>query len=127
MTEQEELQYLLDTSYNHVIKQGKPAAENKMCWYKSPEGLSCAAAPFIIEYNEEMERQSWRSLAIKDEFVPFLDPIAVKHCNFVAELQGAHDGASINVGNDEAFISEYRARIRNIVDDYDLTLPEIAA
>lgn len=90
MTALEELEYLRDTSLAHIESQARCATDEiGNCQYRTSEGLGCAAAPFIREYNEWMEGKGWEILAVN--FPASLDPIAVKHKDYVANLQGCHD------------------------------------
>lgn len=92
MTEQEELQYLFDTSLNHIRKQGKPSIFGGPCEYRGPDGLQCAAGPFILEYHEDMEGTTFSELIDVEGYdADRFNAIAVKHREFVDTLQFAHD------------------------------------
>ena len=119
MTEQEEKQYLFDTSLNHIKAQGKPAVlPNGSCQYKLGD-LSCAAAPFIIEYKEEMEGHGFVGLV--KHYSDCLDPIAVKHHGIVNCLQGAHDS---NSDQGEAFMEYYLKDMKRVADTINVTFTE---
>ena len=112
MTDSEELQELLEVSYRHVVKQGKPSydASEKECLYKFGD-LGCAAAPFIKEYIPDMENIGWTLLA--EEYPVRLNPLAVKHAEFVSGvLQRAHDRAAVHAGPDD-FLADYKSCLDN--------------
>ena len=109
-------QGLLQRSFDHVIKQGKPSMNHNrgVCRYKNEEGLSCAAAIFITKYDEDMEGSSWEELA---RFIPdLLEEGAVKESNFVYKvIQRPHDIASRHTD----FIPAYKRALVNAIDEWN--------
>ena len=106
VTEQQELQALFDISFNHIIAQGGASfmADTGSCQYRMPNGRSCAAAPFILEYDRKMEDRNWSALVENQHFINKLDPLAVKHRSFVGALQSIHDdAASINEDGEDIY------------------------
>lgn len=132
MTDKAVLQKLFDTSLNHIRKQGRPSANNGTCSYRSLDGYSCAAAPFIREYSRRMENKSWAILC--DKFHHCLDPVALENGDFVQDLQRAHDGAynkyEVFRGGDDPekymvhFMSEYERNMRDIASVHGLVYQE---
>lgn len=112
------LQYLFDKSLNHIRKQKQPAIRGSgRCSYMTPNGLSCGAAPFIIEYEPEMEDNSWTVLCEKYDRSGKLDDVATYYRNFVQSLQSAHDSSAKNEG---AFMFYYEERMRFIAHTHGL-------
>jgi len=117
----QEKQKLFDTSYLHIMRQGEPSIQNSLCVYKSDSGLSCAAAPFIINYHPQMEENDFCNV-IKD-FPEDVDPIAVNNANFVVLLQKAHD-FSKDINNSR-FLEKYKEIMAGISHNYGLTIPDV--
>lgn len=112
MTEQEEVQDLLNRSVAHVRKQGRKslaqlvAGAQPGCAYRTPEGLQCAAGPFINEYHPGMECKGFDTLCVQYE--DCVDPAAFKHYHFVRDvLQYSHD----MVGEEGGFIQNYEKKL----------------
>lgn len=55
-----------------------------ICRYEGPNGLCCAAAPFIPEFDQDMEGKSWSQLVILGEVVDI-------HREVLESLQNLHD------------------------------------
>lgn len=132
MTPQEtsELQYLFDRSVQHIRRQGEASIEASStkqftCIYRSSKGLGCAAAPFIVEYRDVMERRRWDRLIdyaynLNEAIQPWMfDPLAVKHSQFVLSLQEAHDHS--------AFLHDTKDINPNFLRDYELQIQYVAA
>lgn len=130
MTDQLEKQELLIRSVQHVRKQGRPSMRPRegggapYCFYRSPDGLSCAAAPFINDYDSRMDDQAsamaggWGATFVKN-WEERLDPLAAKHYVFVRELQKCHD----NAASDPMFIKSFNARIHDLARLEGLIVP----
>lgn len=128
MTKQE----LLNTSVAHVLAQGSPSVNGTGCMYRSPDGKQCAAGPFIVSYDEDMENKNWEH--ISEIFGDSLNPDAVKEADFVRELQFAHDNAAVEVKytapykcenivrDDASFLEVYKLNIRELVIRHQLVL-----
>jgi hypothetical protein len=126
---QEVLQQLLNRSVAHIRQQGKPSMEDDSCLYRSPDGRGCAAAPFIKNYDPEMEHDDWSALAV--HWADALDPEAVLHEKFVTDvLQESHDNAARARANTD-FLQEYEQRIKcgvhgwNLNNGTTLTIPPV--
>lgn len=129
MMTQEILQSLFDRSVNHVLDQGKPSAivegfNRATCLYHHPEGLKCAAAIFINNYDPAMEGGTWTKLC--QDFSGSLDPDSVDHPIFVTRLQYAHDEAARDAtmtSTDSSFLPRYARRVRQVGVEYGLKIP----
>lgn len=132
-TDKQELQDLLNRSVQHIRQQGKPSvkyanpSDGSQCMYRSPLGLSCAAAPFIINYDIGMDDGAlaggWSRFFI-NSWRDHLDPVAVKHQSFVRRLQKCHDDAS----NDRIrFLELFEAYVADLAGEFGLTVPPVAA
>lgn len=81
-------QQVFDKAVTHLRQQGRPsvAAENS-CVYRGPDGLMCAAGPFLRDEKcAGVEGSGWHSLC-DTGLVP------AKHSSLVSRLQNAHDMA----------------------------------
>lgn len=123
MTEKEELQYLFDKSYNHIMTQGEPSfdANSGYCQYHSDNGLQCAAGPFIVKYSEGMEEKDFTEV-VEHFTLDYFDPIAFKHSDFVGLLQKCHDLNRKKHGN--AFITAFQRDMEKVAYEHGLTAPE---
>lgn len=129
MSYEQELQDLLNRSVAHVRKQGKPSVSGKdsLCRYRGPDGLQCAAGPFITEYVPSMEEK--RFGAVANDHPDKVDPVARKHPDFVSwALQDSHDEAALYL---EIFMEKYEERLRSNVNGWNaanktnLVVPEL--
>ncbi len=84
-------QEVFDTAAEHLLTQMKKSflggiTDFNGCVYRSPEGLKCAAGPFIPDsvYNDSFEQNSWGSLVI-------LDRVPKVHKELISHLQLIHD------------------------------------
>lgn len=130
-------QRLFNTSLEHIRRQGKPAIGKQrkpinadgaelVCLYRSPEGLSCGAAPFIIEYDAAMETLSWEKVVAA--FPSKVEPTAAENARFVAELQAAHDGSyTLTENSPKDYMYEYEKAMQGVADTFGLsyTKPEV--
>lgn len=133
MDDKQELQDLLNRSVAHVRQQGKPSMRNAKslddagCMYRSPDGLSCAAAPFIIIYDAGMddgeEAGGWSNF-FTNSWRDHLEPLAVKHQSFVRRLQKCHDDAS---RDRHRFLEHYEAFVADLAAEFSLDVPPLAA
>jgi hypothetical protein len=122
----EELQDLFDKSVRHILKQKRKAFEGGSCRYRTTEGLGCAAAPFIKDYSPDMEGTNWKGLVHYYDNSP-LDPLAVKHVEFVRQLQSLHDRAAIESESDEDFLRIYKLLVSTFAEAHGLQLFSFAA
>ena len=120
----EELQSLLETSFKHVMNQGKPSIGPsigpKACMYKTDEGLHCAAYPFIKNYSPAMEGHAWHSL-VRD-FPNDIEPRAAKNRSFVSILQSVHDCSSSS-HRDGKFIKTYLNLLKRQIERWNRMYP----
>lgn len=121
-------QSLLVRSVQHIRKQGKPSIDSqKACRYQQ-DGLGCAAAPFIVEYDSGMENITFNGLVEDGKFCPMLDKDAAKEVWFVNRLQDAHDGAVREMAKTrEPFLQLYERRIGAVARDHGLVVPPTIA
>ena len=129
----QEMQDLLNRSVQHIRQQGKPSLrhpdrpDDRQCVYRSPLGLSCAAAPFIVDYDARMDdgdlAGSW-SKSFTGNWERHLDPLAVKHQNFVRKLQRCHDLAA---DDRSRFLERYEENIADLAIEFGLDVPAAAA
>lgn len=126
MNEQQERQALFDISLNHIRAQGGPSMKDDSCMYRGENGRSCAAAPFITDFQAGMEGNSFRELAASG-FRPYLDPLAVKHRYLVGDLQDAHDEPAV-VPEDSVFMAVYEKEMADLAkyEQLHYTPPEVA-
>lgn len=133
MTLEDELQYLLNKSYTHIIKQGKRCiSATNVCVYRNEEGLGCAAAPFILTYDREMEGGSFAGIVARFP-KSYFDHIAVKHLNFVNKLQAFHDSNALHnsITSEDPFIPRYKQHVSESITVFNesnntsLTIPEL--
>lgn len=125
LTEQQEKQALFDISYNHIIAQGAPSHDaHGDCVYRTPDGLQCAAGPFITRYTSVMDRYSgyeWESLirAFRDD----VDPLAIKHSVLISALQFAHDISAEGTDSPVEFLEEYELCMTELAKEQGLEVP----
>lgn len=56
-------QEVFDEASKHLLTQNKKSMnEEEVCTYNGPDGLCCAAAPFLKRYEPDMEEKSYHSL-----------------------------------------------------------------
>ena len=84
-------QEVFDAAARHLITQNKKSVLNPgdNCQYKGPDGLCCAAAPFLPEYDPKFEGFSWAHLVRHYGVTP-------KHMHLMAGLQDAHDSHKVS-------------------------------
>lgn len=115
MTEQD----IFDIVYPAMIKQGKPAIDEKgNCKYRAPDGSKCAVGHLLEddEYNPEIEGNSVEEAGIAHLIPDRLLP----HVQFLVDLQHAHD--VMVDGNNKR---DFRETSAWIVSERDLKYPEI--
>lgn len=80
-------QEVFEASAIHLLEQSKVSKENEhsLCAYKTDEGICCAAAIFIQNYNKSMEGRSWSGLVDTHNQT-------TTHRILVHDLQFIHDG-----------------------------------
>ncbi len=114
MTEQDERQALFDISLNHIRAQGEPSMDEQGCVFRNAEGLGCAAAPFITNYEPEVEEISIYGGCDVEKY---FDPLAVKHSELVAMLQLAHDGVCEHID----FLGAYEYQMEKLAKKHSLS------
>lgn len=106
MTEQE----VFNVAVTHLLEQGeKSEYEKGNCVYNGPEGLCCAAAPFIEDYDPNMEGKSWYGLT--DSYCQ-----SHKHSTLIKRLQDIHDDAPVSV---------WPSNLSRMAYDFGLEEPQI--
>lgn len=124
----ENYQSLLNRSVAHVLKQGKPSAvivandrpypaepKKVSCRYREGE-LSCAAAPFILDYHPRMENRRFSAL-VQDYPRGTVEALAANNRAFVDELQYLHDGAAMDaLSRNLDFITRYKERLADLAN-----------
>lgn len=78
-------QEVLDIVVTHLLTQNKKSkhAESAGCLYDGPNGLTCAAGPFVAKENVT-EKQDWAALAHEKK-------VPQHHGLLIMELQRVHD------------------------------------
>lgn len=120
MTPHDTRQYLFDIAWQHMNAQGAPSRHDGVCRYRSPDGKSCAAAPFIISYSEELEGNPWDCVA--HYWPERIDTAALQESYFVTELQDCHDNA-VSFADPDGYMTRYRHFMRGLAAKYGLTIP----
>lgn len=118
-------QRLFDISLNHIRAQGAPSMNGTRCAYRSVSGRRCAAEPFILAYDYEMEAKSWRSLCFR--FRDKVDQNAYENIGLVSMLQNAHDEAAVSFSateDQEPFMAGYERRMKLVAKQFDLVYRE---
>lgn len=90
--------------YNHLIRQSAKAEDQiqrqsgdspvKMCAYRTPSGLKCAAGCLILDkhYSKEFEARTVSDREIQEALIKSdVDMNDLKIAGLVAELQNTHD------------------------------------
>ncbi|MCB1466605.1 MAG: hypothetical protein KDK08_05540 [Rhizobiaceae bacterium] len=86
-------QQILDTVYDHLVKQGGPALIKKTsdptCAYRGVNNMSCAVGCLILdaEYSDDMEFTNVTGL----KACGMLPERLLPHINLLKTLQNAHD------------------------------------
>lgn len=87
-------QEVFDFAVNHLRKQGKQSKQGDGCMYKHPDGLMCAAAPFIRNYADYMEGTNYNSI-VEDDADCFGEGVEnnqpYDHSDLITRLQSIHD------------------------------------
>jgi hypothetical protein len=103
-------QQIFDTSVAHVLKNGRPSMEGRVCKYG---GIGCGMAPFLKEGKADVADSAqdrygasgWNELAARNR-------VPQKHKSFAVELQEAHDNAGLKATEEQTdFRTDYRARV----------------
>ena len=78
-------QEVFDEASKHLLTQNKKSMnEEEVCTYNGPDGLCCAAAPFLKRYEPDMEWKGYPAL-----ITIFNQP--ENHKSLMCDLQGIHD------------------------------------
>ena len=108
-------QELFDIALEHIRQQGKPSMQCVgTCLYQGPDGVGCAARPFITNYKPEME--SLPISSVIERYPHDVDPRAAREPRFVGKLQHAHDKASMF----DDFMLDYEHNMQKLAEEYDL-------
>ena len=118
-------QDLLDISYKHIIKQGRPSiTDTGFCRYSDGNGGGCGAWPFITTYSPDMENLGWTQVVSR--FPSSLDERAVEDSIFVQTLQEMHDKAAQSINRmGQGFIENYKHRVELFVEKHGLVIPTL--
>lgn len=115
----ENLQEIFDTSLNHIRKQGAPSVDpedKRVCLYRGPNGLQCAAGPFVTDEVDE-------GISFEDLFEEaYVRHFTEKEKIFVTSLQSCHDGAVVEPAycGGEDFMRRYERRMEVLADSEGL-------
>lgn len=125
MTNQEEMQLLLNRSALHIRTQGAKATTRNgnydQCCYRTPDGNQCAAGIFITDYSKLDSESMFFAFGKLCELYgeSAIEPLAIKHVDFVAKvLQKAHDSTMMFVG--ATFLQSYEERLAKLVDQWNV-------
>ncbi len=122
-------QRLLDEAWAHIIAQGHASVyedsdmryEDGVCRYDGGDGIGCAFAPAIKDYDPEME-----TVSAADVIEQFPNKVHawVRDVNklFANEVQRAHDNAVIQTPR-EHFMSKFKANMAAVAERYSLVCP----
>ena len=79
-------QEIFDIALNTIRYQGGPSVSPAgVCQYKSPNGRMCAAAPFIKEYDVDLEMRTFQKIPSSRTIISALQ------VDLVTDLQSIHD------------------------------------
>ena len=127
LNEQEANQEVFDRAWNHILKQGKKSITvnedgQVNCVYKSENGLSCAFAPCIKEYNPILENKS-AFVLFDNGYSECLDPVILNaDPDFCSSVQYCHDGAPND--SDKVFINDFKRRMIKLAKEKDLKISD---
>ena len=114
------MQFEFDAVVAHLYKQGRPAKDELgTCFYRSPEGLSCAVGCRIPD---EMYRKSMEGTCVSA--LSGLPQVITKYEDMFDLLQYAHDSCPTKA--DGTFNKTHlKQRLRNVANSFnDLTFKE---
>lgn len=119
-TQQEDRQYVFDVALAHIREQGGPSITEDHgdvnCAYKSPEGKSCAFAPFIKEYGGELEGTLAKDLVVgSPERID--DRAVAAGSDFCRGIQRCHDYPSMST----TFLADYERDMSELASEYGLS------
>jgi len=79
-------QEIFDKVSIHLLTQNKRSQDDRMCTYRGPEGLKCAAGCLIPDkhYYPKLEQMSWQTLVNNGE-------VSSNHNELISLLQCVHD------------------------------------
>lgn len=122
-------QQLLNEAWAHIIKQGCASVleacdvdyADASCQYRNPQGLGCAMAPVIVDYDPEMETISAADLL--SQFGENLHAWALDvRPDFAGEVQRAHDNATKHATR-AGFIPAFKENMQATATRYNLRCP----
>lgn len=84
------LQDIFDQAANHLLAQMKQSRNDRICLYRSDDGLKCAVGCFIAddEHSEDMEGECVEMLIINGG----MSSISRDRLKLLDKLQSMHDG-----------------------------------
>lgn len=111
-------QLLFNKALDHIRKQGKPAMRNHSCAYRGRGNTSCAFAPAIADYSEDLEGSSAADLLVQqpDVLYPWARTVDEGLAN---DIQAAHDGNAESSNNDN-FLTLFESTMAKIANKYGL-------
>jgi len=138
MTNQELRQDLFNRSLAHLRQQGKPAVftvdtrDPINCWYRSPEGCSCAVGGMIKDefYSAEYEGETVEDFRVLEALANSLE-VDLDHFNkdienFLTDLQASlHDdfvSSGLDVG-EKHFPTWLEQQAEGFAQSYNLNFP----
>lgn len=99
-------QEVFNIAVEHLLLQNKKSiSREQICLYDG-DGVCCAAAPFIKDYNVNMENQNWKDITHIED-----------HKVLINSLQNIHD-------NEEG-VSIWPDRLEGLAERFKLEMPQI--
>lgn len=124
-------QKAFDIALEHIRQQGCPSGlivgNTAICKYRGPEGRGCAFAPFITDYNPQMENK--KAYAIMQDWANSVRDVAHEAgFTFMDLIQECHDSAFRHAKNMtfaetldlDIFMEEYEQNMEVLSKKYEL-------
>lgn len=113
-------QEVFDISKKHLLEQkvasfkfNKGSTQTGKCLYNHPDGICCAAAPFLSDYNESMENITWAELVSSHGQNE-------SHEGLLRDLQRAHDTPAFNAITGDALVKAWVAGLEHVAKAHHL-------
>lgn len=125
-------QEIFDKAYLGVIKQGRKSSNNGSCKYRGPDNTACGVGHLVDDIlAEKMDTEFENmcgtsideiiSLAKSNDLEYEIPYWMIENTYLLIRIQKAHDAPA----DDEFFITEFRFNMRNVAEDFQLTIPQL--
>lgn len=86
-------QEVFDAACDHLLEQNARSmnSSNSTCVYKGPNGLCCGAAPFLVNYDPEMEEITYDDIVNDNHPNHRAWKQPADHMDLIREIQRIHD------------------------------------